>query len=431
MYLRTPKRYQAGRQRRHLFSLKWLWLWILTPLVVLAGWTIYQERDSLGPPVRDAISNAFDQASGGLATMVAPTALPTSDPADHIIRADNAWTQGAIEQAVTEYKAAASGSPNDLRIHYRLTYGLIMEGDYDAALEAAEDTVTANPFSSDAWAIRALALGRNDRYAEAIASGLQALSLDAKNATALAFMSEIYLDANQPAQAEERANQAVNANPNSAEAHFARGRWNRESSFINSAALEDFQAAHEIAPNLPQVLVEMAWLNWAEENYDLSIDQLEQVIESNPNNLDALFALGFIQYQAFGDPNKAQDYLNRCIQVDPQNVDCLNYLAGILSFSNPQTSAELYQRIIDAGTTNPVYYLRAGSRYADLGDCRRAVQLLRTGYTLEQEQTTPDANRMASFQQYLSQCNAPFAPLSSEATSEGPLLIPLGQDDGG
>ncbi|MFN8565146.1 MAG: hypothetical protein U0703_26770 [Anaerolineae bacterium] len=29
MYLRTPKRYQVGHRRRHLFSLRWLWLWIL------------------------------------------------------------------------------------------------------------------------------------------------------------------------------------------------------------------------------------------------------------------------------------------------------------------------------------------------------------------------------------------------------------------
>ncbi len=428
MYLRTPKRYQPGHKRRHLFSLKWLWLWLLTPLVVAAGWYIYQEQDTLGPPVRDFFNSALDSASGGIATMVAPTALPTSDPADHILRADNAWTQGAIEQAVTEYRSAAAGAPNDLRIHYRLAYGLVLEGDYDEALEAAENAVTADPFSPDAWAIRALALGRNDRFAEAIASGLQALSLDADSATALAFLSEIYLDANQPALAEARANQAVEADPESAEAHFARGRWNRESSFINSAALEDFQAAHEIAPNLPQVMVEMAWLNWAESNFDLAIDQLEQVVEANPNNLDALFALGFIQYQAFGDPNKAQDYLNRCIQVDPQNTDCLNYLAGIVSLSDLASAAELYRRIIDGGTTNPVYYLRAGLSYANLGDCRSAVSLLRTGYQMEQEQQEPDTSRMASFQEYLSQCNAPFAPLSSQATNEGPLLIPLDSD---
>lgn len=436
MYLRTPKRYQVGHKRRHMFSLKWLWLWILTPLVIGAGWLIYEERETLGPPVRDAISEAINSAGGGLATMVAPTALPTSDPSDRILRGDNAWEQGAIEQAVTEYQAAASGAPNDLRVHYRLTYGLILEGDDEAALAAAENAVTANPFVSDAWAVRGLALSRNERDAEAIASALQALSLDADSATALAFLSEIYLAANQTALAEERANQAVEANPESAEAYYARGLWNATSNFDDVAAIEDFQMAHDLAPNLPQVLVEMAAANFRVASFDgvlpdLAVDQLEQVVEANPNNLDALFNLGYIQYQAYGDPQKAEDYLERCLQVDNVNVDCLNYMGTIKSFSEPAVAVEYYQRIIDAGTSDPRYYLRAGRTYVMINDCRSAIPLLRTGYNLEQGLESPDTDRLAAFQEFLSQCSAPFVPPAAEATSDGPLLIPLGDDTEG
>jgi len=427
MYLRTPKRYQAGHRRRHLFSVRWLWLWILTPLVVAGGWLVFQQRDQLGPPVREFINSAVDSARGGIATMVAPTPLPTSNPADRIIRGDNAWTQGAIEQAVTEYRAAASGAPNDVRVHYRYTYGLLIDGDNAEALVAAEDTVTANPFSADAWAIRALALGRNDRFAEAIASALQALALEPGNATALAFMAETYLDADKPAEAEQKANQAVDANPDSAEAHFARGRWNAESNFDDAAALEDFQAAHDLAPNLPNVMVEMAVANLRDGNPDLAIDQLEQVVESNPNNLDALYSLGFIEFQTNGDADKAASYLNRCILADPVNITCLNYLAGIESYSNQSAAAELYQRIIDAGTDQAIYYLRAGRTYANLSDCQKANPLLRTGYQLEQESAEPNGDRLAAFQEYLSQCGVMSAPFA-QATTDAPLLIPLNGD---
>ncbi|MFN8452127.1 MAG: hypothetical protein U0521_26920 [Anaerolineae bacterium] len=50
-----------------------------------------------------------------------------------------------------------------MRIHYRYTYGLLISGKNEEALAAAADTITANPFSSDAWAIQALALERNQR----------------------------------------------------------------------------------------------------------------------------------------------------------------------------------------------------------------------------------------------------------------------------
>ncbi len=430
MYLRTPKRYQVGHKRRHLFSTRWFWLWVLTLVAVIGGWQVYDRRDQLGPPVRDFISNAVDQAGGGFATMTAPTPLPTTNPADRIVRGDNAWEQGAIEQAVTEYGAAVSGAPNDMRVHYRYTYGLLIDGNYKDALDAAEHTVTANPFSADAWAIRALALADNQQYAKAIASGLQALSIDSNNATALAFMAQAYLAADQPGQAEEKANQALSIDPNNAEANYARGAIDYSSSFDFVSALDYYQTAHDLAPNLPQIMVEMAWTNWQLQNYDQGLDQLEQVAESNPNNLDALYALGFFQNQVYGDQNKAADYLNRCIQIDPSNISCLSYLGTVQTqLQDLQGAVKSYQRIIDVGTDNPRYYYYAGSTYVDLGDCNSAKPLLRTGYSMELSQTEPNNDRLAAFEEYMGQCGMPFNRVYSDAaqaTAEGPLLIPLG-----
>ena len=434
MYLRTPKRYQAGHKRRHLFSTRWLWLWVLTFVAVIVGWQVYQQRDLLGPPVRDFIANAVDQAGGGIATMTAPTPLPTTNPADRIVRGDNAWDQGAIEQAVTEYAAAAPSAPNNSRVHYRYTYGLLIEGKYKDALQAAEDTVTANPFSADAWAIRALALADNQQYAAAIASALQALSIDANNATALAFMSEAYLDADQPGQAEEKANQALGVDPNNAEANYALGRVEQESTYDFVAALDAYQTAHDLAPNLPQIMIAMAWTNWRLDNFDQGLDQLEQVTENNPNNLDALYALGFFQNQVYGDQNKAADYLNRCIQVDPNNISCLSYLGTVqIQLQDLQGAVKSYQRIIDVGTDNSRYYYLAGSTYVELGDCNSAKPLLRTGYSMELSQSEPNNDRLAGFEEYMGQCGMPFNRVYSDAaqaTAEGPLLIPLGGDSG-
>ncbi len=425
MYLRTPKRYQVGHRRRHLFSIRWLWLWILTPIIVIAGWLIYQQRDQLGPPIRQFVADTVDNARGGIATMTAPTALPTTDPADHIIRGDNAWSQGAIEQAVAEYKAAADGAPNNVQIHYRYTYGLLIDGDNAAALSAAEDTITANPFVADGWAIRALALARNQRYPEAVASALQALAIDPKDVDALAFMAEAYLNAGQPATAEEKINQALQIDPNSFEANYMQGVWTVQANFDYTGALDAFQTAHDLAPNMPQALINMAWANWNLDNSAVGLDELEQVVENNPNNLDALYALGYIHYQVNNDTQQAEDYLNRCIQVDSKNASCLSYLATIKTISGDQQgAADLYQRIIDAGTTSPLDYLHAGRAYANLSDCNKATPLLRQGYTLEQQQDQPDGDRLAAFQEFMSECGAPYVP-AAQSTTTAPLLIPL------
>ncbi len=441
MYLRTKKMYQPGRRKVHLFTLRWLWLWVLTPLVALGGWWVVENADQIGPPMRAVISERVEGAIGGMATLVAPTPLPTADPRSRLTSADALWEQGAIGQAIEEYAAILTNAPNNAPAHVRYAYGLLLERQTAAGLTAAERAVNADPFSSDAWAVHSLALGRSGQYARAIASGLQALSLNPRNARALAFMAETYLEAGQPSLAIERINQALAIDDESAEAYFARGMWNLSVNFDYRAARADFETARSIAPNLPNAMVEMAWVDWAQGNYDIGLDLLEQVVEVNPNHVDALYALGYFQYQVYGDPNKASDYLSRCLLIAPTNIPCLNYRATVqLGTGDSQGAAASYQAIIDAGTTNPVYYLRAGRTYANLGDCRRATPLLRVGRELEGDQPTPNQERIAVIDDLLLRCGAPTgatfadapapiveaaATLAPEATG-APLLVPLG-----
>lgn len=415
-----------------MFSMRWLWLWILTPIVAVVGYVIYLNADEIGPQIRDTISDTFDRAGGGIATMMAPTPLPTSDPTERLAAADNLWTQGSIEEALNSYGMLLVNAPNDVRSHYRYTYGLLVERRDEEALEASERALNANPFAADVWAIRSWALSRNGFYAEAISAALQALSLDPGHAPALAFMAEAYLDAGQPALAEERVNQALEADPESPEAYFARGRWNTDANFDITAARSDFDMAASLAPNMPNALIERAWSDWGLQNYDVGLDTLEQVLEVNPTNLDALYALAYFQYNVYGDPNKASDYLSRCLVADPDNVSCLGYMGTVLvGTGNQQGAAENYQKIIDGGTTNPVHYLWAGRTYANMGACGNATPLLRQGLALEQEQDVPNVDRLAAFETFLLQCGAPLNPQFADPTTPEPtgesLLEPMGE----
>lgn len=431
MYLRTPKRYQPKKRRIHLMTLKWLWLWLLTPLIVLAGVWIVDSRDQIAPPVLDFIGETVERAGGGIATIIAPPPLPTVNPIDRITLADRAWAQGSIQQAVADYAAAAANAPNEVRVHINYAHGLTILQRFDDAVAAAERAVTADPFSADAWAVRGLALAGQQRYAQAIASVMQALSLDAGNVRALAFMGKIYLDAGLPAQAETRVNQALNADPESYEANYVQGLINQYSKFDFQAALRSYERAVSIAPNMPQIRIDMAWAGWSIGQYDEAYENAEAVLETNPDSLDALYALGYFQYQVYGDPNKAQEFLNRCLQVNPNNISCLNYLATVeIGLGRPQAAAELYQRIIRIGTQNPIYYLRAGRTFTNIGLCRDAIPLLRTGYEMEQRQTQPDSERIAAFETFLNQCGAPVGLLPGgsglDPGDQGePLLVPL------
>jgi tetratricopeptide (TPR) repeat protein len=418
MYLKTPKRYKAGYRERRVVNTRWLWLWIVTPIIVVGGLTVYDNRAQIAPPVQQAIENVMNSAQSGVATMNAPTPMPTENPTARLVRAQEAWQTGAISRAIEEYSEAAPGVPNDAGVYTRIALGHLIEGRNDDALVVAEQAVTADPYSSDAWAVRGFALARNNRAEEGIASALQALALREDDPRALAFLAEAYRLAGQTNLALETSERAIEADPNAYEGYFVRALTNYYSGVDYDAAREDFVIARDLAPNMPYIPTEMAWLEWQYANTDVSMDMLQQVIELNPENLDALYALGYFYYQTYGDPENSVEYLTRCTAADPTNVACLSYLALVQSATGAVNDAlENYRRLIDTGTTNPRHYLSAGGLYADTGDCISAEPILRRGYELEIAAETPNTDRIASFESYLRDCQPGFLPDSIAPTS--------------
>lgn len=417
MYLRTPKRYQ--KQRRHVVSLRWLWLWILTPLVALAGYAIYENRAAFAPPVQAFVENLASDARRGVETMTAPTAMPTEDPTRRLTIANNAWQQGSIDEAVREYQAILPSVPNDVAPHYRVALGLLVSGKPQDALRYAEKTVTANPYSSDAWAIRAAALNEAGRTGEAIASAMQALQLDPDSARATAYLAEAYYDSNQIERALSTAEAAMELDPDSYEALYIYGIIQNYSLFDFETAQEAFETAYGIAPNMPHVGIELAWLHFNQQNFDLGYDVLQQIAEVNPENAEALYALAFFSYSAYGDPNGALDQLTRCINASPQHIMC-NWYMGTVQFGlgNNEAARDGFMAAIDAGTTNPRHYLSAGRINAALNNCAAAVPLLEQGYDMERARASPNVENITGFEEALAGCGARVQPSQPEATDE-------------
>ena len=145
MYLRTPKRYSRG-QRRSIISLRWLWLWILTPVVVASGLYLYDNRTDYIPQVEGAMSGLLNQAQSGVATAMAPTPLPTENPSSRLASADAAWMRGAIEESVNIYEGLVEAVP-PIQLAIRL---LIPTGSRLLELKEVRDMV--GPFDPAALA---------------------------------------------------------------------------------------------------------------------------------------------------------------------------------------------------------------------------------------------------------------------------------------
>lgn len=421
MYLKTPKRYQRG-QKRSPISLRWLWLWILTPIVAVVGIQIYNDRDTYGPPIQQVIYNLWSSTGNTLATAMAPTAIPTQNPAERLARAEADWRDGRIEAALESYNVIIDAVPNNVQAHYRRTLGLLMQGSLEEALEAAEDTVTADPFNADAWAIRSMALDWNERYGEAIASALRALEIDPKNARAMAFLAEAYKDSGQYELAQSTIEKALDAEPNNFEALRVRGLIAQEIEFDLEAARDYYQQAFNLAPNLPYLAMELAWSEYYAQELDTAIGVLNDIVETNPNNSRALFQLGFFYYNGEGNFSQAAEYLSRCVQANPKSINCQGLLGRVqISLENYNAAVDSLETAIDLGSTNSRHFLWLGRAYKALGNCPAAVPYLQEGYTLAQ--TSGDTEAFNAIQDNLRECqiSVPGDNLTPEPT---PTAVP-------
>jgi len=429
MYLRTPKRYQRGYKRS---VIRWrsclLYILIIPLLFVLIG--IYENADRWIPQINQTVGDIVDNMGDRIEQVNAPPPTATPDPSNDLQRADGAWRRGSMQEAVNIYEGIVDATPNNLTVHYRYTLGLIMDGRFEEAAKAAENAITANPFSADAWAIKAMAHNRLDNTGEAISSALHALELASpqkveenpqlamSRARAQAFLAEAYLNDGQGDRAFTLVNQALETDPDSFEAYQVRGRVNWEYNFDLDSALEDLREAYTIAPNMVYVGI---WLARLEQGYlqnsETALDIYQSLAEQNPGNAQVLFALGEHYFRVDGNYTEARSYFSRCVEADPQSAPCY-YMLGRSQMQQDEAlnAQESFARAIELdpnGGDGYYYWWLAETHSLGLGQCPQALTYLRQGYPIAQEAGITDL--IDAFETRFAECGSPVTTVTEEA----------------
>lgn len=407
MYIRTPKKYR-GTQRRSIFPLRRFLMWLFLVGLIVVGIGIYENATMIRPYVEQVAGTAIAGLEDGAATAMAPTATATRDPVNDLVNANNFWDAGSVSEAMRLYRTIVSATPNDVDVHTRLVLGAIIAGDFDKAVEYGQRAVTADPFSSDAWAVQAWALDWAGDPGEAIVSALHARELDPENARAIAWLAEAYLAAEQVQRALSTANRALEINPDSPEAYRARGYIQWVGLFDIPAALDDMQTALDLAlatnPALASLIaVDIAQIEIGNQDFDAAIAVLQRVLEMNPENTSALYWVGSIYFANLGDPAQASGFVTRCVEIDPESINC-NYLLGRTQarLEQPEAAAQSFIRAIELGSGVARHWWWAANGQVALGHCDRAIPYLQTGYEMAKTDDIPDL--IEAYEYLMGQC---------------------------
>lgn len=411
MQIRTPKKYQ-GAQRRSIISCRRLAFYAVMLSLIAAGVGIYLNRQVFAPIVQDALDVMIVELEGRAATLAAPAPTPASDPTNKLIEGNNYWMQGALNEALDTYLEILDALPNESAIFDRIAIGLISIGRIDDALAYAERAIHADPYSADAWAVRAWALDWAGRAGEALSSAFHALELDPESSRAQAYLAEAYRSLGHNDRAEALVEDILEADPDSAEAWRARGLI-KEDSYDYEGAVQDYQTAFGIASNMNFIAIDIARIEAALGNVDEALEFLEAVVEVNPRHTRALFRLGDIYNRQLGDPSQALGYLQDCVDFDPANISC-HYLLGRVQYRLEwyQDAADSFEQTMRLGSESPRHYYWAGWSQINIGNCTRAMTYLVPGYQIALEQDDPDVE---AFETVMPQCRQSLDSLDDPA----------------
>ncbi len=408
MYLNT-RRYRNNRRRG--LRVGRLLFWIVVPLLIVVGIGIYENRTVLAPVINTWMNTMVEDAANTVATIQAPPPTPTRDASSILLRAQNAWSQGLFQDAVRLYEESLSAVPNRVDVYYQYTRGLIMQDRLSEAVIAAENTVTANPFSSDAWAIRALALALTGQHGEAIASGLHALELSRDNPSAhsraRAFLAIAYFEAGMGNRALAEVERALEEDPDNYEAHYVRGYLTPLVTFENfEAAREDLEIAYDRSNGMIDAGVVLAnEYIYRLEDTESGLALLRELSDRNPDTPLILYELGRYYYRQLGDLNQAATVLNRCVASVPDHSNC-NYELGRVQYQQADITgaSESFARAVDGGSQSPYHFYWAGRTQAELGNCPAALEFLSPGRDLATRIEISDEALLALYDEQLSQC---------------------------
>src|SRR5258708_6809494 len=397
MQLRTPKRYTPKGSRRPLLNLRWLWLYILIPIILIPLVLIWAFRAPISDSVGQWIGHVINISKPVPTITPAPTF--TGDPVA-MVKSD--FGTGRVNNAITLLKSLTDFAPNQIGFPSLAVQFLVLrsystdQSKLDDAASMAQKAINADPEAADGWLAEAMVLDYSGKPQEALAYALRAKDFTPKAPMLTAILAELYHAPKKDDQAEKLVDSAIAAAKAAqpvdkaalAHAYYVKAVILETTSPYGTDAISEMENAWKVAISDPPEAsiipsgyiaqyLGAAYLNLGKT--DLAINVLSEAIQRDQEDPIVQWQLGRV-YMNIGDPNKARAYIETCRDLDPTHPKCLRSLAALyFSEQNYQQAAETIQIVIDQNSQKPGDYLTGGLAYSYLNQCTTAIGILQRG----------------------------------------------------
>ncbi|MDF1499073.1 MAG: tetratricopeptide repeat protein [Anaerolineales bacterium] len=337
-----------------------------------------------------------------------PTPTPTRSAASYVLEGENLFKAGNLEAAEAAYLQAIAADPREIAHYIELARVRVFAGEYTEAENAARDALVIDSDSALAhamlgWALDFKASQTADRLeretllAEALTEAERALDLNPNAPEVRAVYAEVLIDNNINAYEEalENARAAVALENSSLMAHRALAYvWERTGN--PQLALESYQAARSLNPNLPSLHIDVGNMLRVLSDIDGAKESYLKAITLAPTDTLPLTLLVQL-YANVGEYAVASQYAQQAVALDPSNPRLHGNL-GRMYYHNGlyEEAAAQFELAIRGGTLAegdfvqglPLnngddsrvleFYYTYGLTLAKLGVCDDAVDIFRS-----------------------------------------------------
>lgn len=300
------------RRRRNSGSTALL---IIVAAVVGVGWLLLQMRLGSGPSL------------GSRAATPRPTVVVTpTRSVDEFLRAGVAAVgQGDYRAAIAALDQGSRRRPSDVSLHSRIARLHLMINESEPGELRARKALNIDPSYAEAHAVLCMALDRLKRYEEAEVECELAVQLGPDLVLAYVASAELAADRSDFEAATKHAQRALSLQADDTDALRALGYVQFMQNDYD-AAIDTWQRALVVNPNLPIVLVDVAkvYITWSwaganattiYANADAAIEALRRAVAIDDKYAEAYERLGEA-YRIRGEFGKAGVVFDKAVELD-------------------------------------------------------------------------------------------------------------------
>lgn len=288
----------------------------------------------------------------------------------------------ALQQATAALEAAKKVQPRNMEILKTLAATYVAQQDLPKIINAYRDILSVNPRDTYSLLILANVLSKiPGRQEEAIPYYERVIEQRRGFINTYLYLASLYQDLRRDGEAISTYKQALLIEPKNEQVlrafdqELQKVYGSRGGAPAVLKQYEEFAKEYPYSSEIQRLFGEKLA---AAKDYKRAVQQFRHVLELDPENVEALVAVGNA-YTQMGDVDEATKYFSKAIDINPDKVEVYEAVATLLNEKNPAKAISIYKKALQLNPNIQKLYLNLANLYDQQGKTADAIQTLEQG----------------------------------------------------